>query len=658
MVQPDLRLAPSFVQSLLASFGTLDVLLIQNKILGMIANGEPLDQTARQLCLNLEKLLPGVACSILTVDRAGLIHPLAAPGLPATYSLALDGLMIGPEVGSCGTAAYRRAPVVIEDIERDPRFARFYPMLERPDLRACWSFPVIDAMGQVVAVLAIYAPEHRSPTQPERDLAQGCVELCGTALRRQERIIDRERRATIDALTGLPNRQAFNAALANIACEEPGSWALFVLDLDNLKVVNDTFGHLAGDDLIRAAARRLSQAMAPDVAFRLGGDEFAVIVQSESALADLDSAAASIFRLLDSPAVCDGHSVVPRATIGGAVLSHDQATAVAVNEAADFALYHAKETGRGGFVRYWPGIGTRITLRRDAIRDVAEALAEERIEAFYQPIVRLDTGKIIGLEALCRMRAADGSMIDARHFQDATSDAHVAAEMTRQMVDAVARDMVYWSDLGLSLQHVGVNVSTADFYTGSLAVKLKEAFERTGAPLDRLVLEVTEDVYLGRRDQVVAREIAALRAAGVKVALDDFGTGYASLTHLLHVPVDIIKIDQAFVARLRPGDPSQIIVDGLIDIVRRLGMEVIAEGIETSAQARQLWTMGCKFGQGFAYSRAIDREAIVTLLRNHAEEHDVTGLHPSRHCDVMSGPPRTGLPIRPVEETPQRAVSF
>lgn len=230
------------------------MLLIQNKILGMIADGEPLEQTARQICVNLEETLPGVASSILTVDRAGLMHPLAGPSLPASYSAAIEGLMIGPEVGSCGTAAYRREPVVIDDIVHDPRFARFIHLLDGLDLQACWSFPVIDATGRVMAVLAVYAPQARGPSQEERELALACVDLCGTALRRQERIIDRERRATIDALTGLPNRLAFNAALANIACDEPGSWALFVLDLDNLKVVNDTFGHLAGDDLIRAAA--------------------------------------------------------------------------------------------------------------------------------------------------------------------------------------------------------------------------------------------------------------------------------------------------------------------------------------------------------------------------------------------------------------------
>jgi diguanylate cyclase (GGDEF)-like protein len=406
--------------------------------------------------------------------------------------------------------------------------------------------------------------------------------------------------------------------MGTIRCDEPGSWGLFVLDLDNLKIVNDTFGHLAGDALIRAAASRISRVMAPDVTFRLGGDEFAIIIQASNVLADLDAAAEKIFGELEAPAVCEGHSVVPRATIGGAVLSPSEPNATAVNEAADFALYHAKETGRGGFVRYWPGIGTRITHRRDAIRDVADALADGRIEAHYQPIVRLDTGEIVWLEALCRMRTPGGEMVPASAFQEATTDAHVAAELTQRMVAAVADDIIYWQNQGLAGQQVSLNVSTADFYTGSLARKVRDAFGRAGVPLANLLIEVSEDVYIGRRDRVVAREIEALRAAGVRVALDDFGTGYASLTHLVNVPVDIIKIDQAFIARLWPDDPSVVIVEGLIEIARRLGISVVAEGIETEVQAGELWAMGCKLGQGYAFARAADRDATAALLRRHA----------------------------------------
>lgn len=592
---------------------------VENQVLRLIANGASLEETARTLCIEVEALLPGVVCTVMAVDRAGMLHPLAAPSLPEEYSAALDGVMIGPEVGSCGTAAYRRTPIGATDIATDPRWVKYKDHVLAAGLKACWSFPIMSESGASVGVLALYFREYRGPADTETAVIEACLDLCGIALRRHERVADQERRANVDALTGLPNRAAFNAALARVPCDEPGSWALFTIDLDNLKIVNDTFGHLAGDALICAAASRVARVMAPDVTFRLGGDEFAVLIQAPGVLSDLDGAAARIFDVLEAAAPCEGNMVVPRATIGGAVLSQTERTAAAVSEAADFALYHAKETGRGGFVRYWPGIGTRMTHRRNAIRDVTAALRDDRIDAHYHPVVRLDTGEIVGLEALCRMRTPQGEMIAAHEFHEATTDAHVATDLTRCMLSIVARDLRHWLDSGIPVQHVGINVSTADFYTGSIAAKLEEAFSRSNVPLSHVVLEVSEDVYLGRRDRVVAREIAALREAGVLVALDDFGTGHASLTHLLNVPVDIIKIDQSFVARLWPDDPSMVVVEGLIEIARRLNIRVVAEGIETEVQASQLWSMGCRLGQGFAFVRPSGREATENLLRRHAQ---------------------------------------
>lgn len=582
-----------------------------------------MQDTAQQLCHEVEAFLPGVICTVMRVDPAGLLDPLAAPSLPAEFSAAIRGVMMGPDVGSCGTAAYMRQPVFVTDIGSDPRWAKFRDLALAADLRACWSAPIMGIEGEPVGALALYFREPRIPLEHERAIIAQCVELCEIALRRHERVADRERRASIDALTELPNRAAFNMALASMACDEPGSWALFIVDLDNLKTINDTFGHPAGDGLIRAAGERIAAAMSPDITFRLGGDEFAVLVQYPEVLADLEARAGKVFAALETPADCDGHAVVPAATIGGAVLAATNAAAD-VYQNADFALYHAKETGRGGFIRYWPGIGSRITHRRDAIRDVAAALEDGRIDAYYQPVVRLDTREIVGVEALCRLRTTAGEIIAAGEFQEATSDVNVAAELTSRMLSIVADDVQTWLDAGIPFQHVGVNVSTADFYAGDLMHKLEQSFGRVGVSLDHLILEVNEDVSMGRRDKVITREIARLRRSGVRVALDDFGTGHASLTHLVSMPVDAIKIDRSFIAQLWPDDPAMVIVQALIDIARQLDIRVVAEGIETEVQASQLWTMGCVLGQGFEFSSAVDRVTMAVLLRRHAQGVDGT----------------------------------
>jgi EAL domain-containing protein (putative c-di-GMP-specific phosphodiesterase class I) len=299
-------------------------------------------------------------------------------------------------------------------------------------------------------------------------------------------------------------------------------------------------------------------------------------------------------------------------------LSAGDPVAERVRQNADFALYHAKETRRGGFVRYWAGLGTNITRRLGHIREVDSALREERIEAYYQPVVRLDTRDIVGLEALCRMRLGD-EIISAGDFEEAMKDVHVAKALTARMMKLVAADVRTWLDMGIPFQHVGVNVSSADMHGGTLDTMLAAAFEREGVPLKHVIIEVTETVYMGDGDRLVRKAVESLRSKGLRVALDDFGTGYASLTHLLTVPVDIIKIDKSFVNRLALGNASMAIVEGLLQIARKLDIRVIAEGIETEDQADLLKGAGCVLGQGYLFSRAVDRNATTKMLIERAQ---------------------------------------
>lgn len=592
---------------------------LQNIILEMIARGDSLERTAVRLCEEVEKVLPGVICSVLTVDTAGLIHPLAAPSLPDDYSAALDNLPIGPDTGSCGTAAYLGMPVTVTDIATDERWVRYRHLVMPLGLRACWSSPLVNASNVSIGTFAFYYRDHRGPTAREQEIVKTCLHLCIIAIERHQRVIEHERRAYIDALSGLPNRAAFDAALGKLRSDAAEGWALFVIDLDNLKTVNDTFGHHAGDCLLRVASGRIAAAAAPDRTFRIGGDEFAIILEAPAALRDLDAVAERIFAALTLPTDCGGNIVVPRATIGGAD-SAGERSSERIRQNADFALYHAKESGRGGFVRYWHGIGTSMTRRLTAIRDVDAALREGRIEAYYQPVVRLDTREIVGLEALCRMRVGK-QIVPAAAFQEATTDAHVATELTARMMSLVAADVRGWLDLGIPFQHVGINVSSADMH-GRVDQMLDDAFSAQGVPLKHVILEVTESVYMGHGDRIVQKAVERLRASGLRVALDDFGTGFASLTHLLTVPVDIIKIDKSFVGRLAPHDASMAIIEAVIGIAAKLDMRLIAEGVETEEQAKCLQSLGCKLGQGYLFSRAVDREAATRLLMSHAQQID------------------------------------
>lgn len=590
------------------------MLRIQNIILEMVARHEDLTVTAHRLCLELEKAAPGIVCSFLLVDTGGVLHPLAAPGLPLAYSEGLNGIVAGPNVGSCGSAAFFGRSVAVKDIETDPRWVDFRSLPLSLGLKACWSNPVKDSSGRTIAVFAIYFREKRVPTAFEKRIVRASLTLCAIAIQHHNWQVDQERRAVTDGLTNLLNRAGFHNALADLERGAIASWALVIVDLDNLKTINDTFGHPAGDALIVATAKRLVAILPTSDVFRVGGDEFAIIVRDRPTIAKLAERIEEVLRGLREPLPLVDHVIVPHATAGGAVCNVATRTTGDVLRCADFALYHAKETRRGGFVEYLPGIGTRITKRLRSIRNVDAALREGRVDAFYQPIVRLDTREIIGLEALARIRHG-GRIQAAFEFQEATSDAQIAAELTDQMAALVAADIQRWISLEIPFGSVSINAASADFRGGRLCERLTSTFAAHGVPLNHLVLEVTEEVYLGQDDPLIGDCLRRLRAKGIRIALDDFGTGFASLTHLMNVPVDIIKIDKSFIKRLTPETSAHVITRGLVHIAKGLRLKVVAEGIEDEAQATELANIGCACGQGYLFARPMDRTAMTELLR-------------------------------------------
>jgi diguanylate cyclase (GGDEF)-like protein len=586
---------------------------LQNNILELVAKGTDLASATDRLCREVELRLPDVRCSVLRVDLAGRLHPVAGPSLPEAYLEAIDGLMIGPKVGTCGAAAFLGEPYASTDIETDPNWAKFLDLARPLEMRACWSSPIKNGRGDVTGAVALYYRVPRGPTPLERRMIRVCLHLCAIAIEQDIWRAKHVRRAQLDGLTGLPNRSAFTASLSELDSSEPGGWGLVLVDLDNLKIVNDTFGHVAGDGLIIHAARRLSEAAAPDRAYRLGGDEFAVLLQSPAALADPAETARRLLDALAQPVDDGERNVIPRATAGGALIGEGE-TAEQVRLNADLALYHAKETARGSFVRYVPGIATRMARRLDAIHAVERALAEDRLLPHYQPLFDLKTGEILGFEALCRMVTED-RIVSAAEFFEATTDGKVAGAITARMLDRVAADLRHWCDLGIAPAHVGMNFSSSDFHGTRLRELIPETLGRYGVPLHHLTLEITETVYLGQGDSVVADTLRWFRAQGLLVALDDFGTGYASLTHLLTMPVDFIKIDKSFTDQLLQNSASRAIVEGVLHIAHELDMQVIAEGVETELQAERLRSIGCAYGQGHLFSPAVGMERATELLR-------------------------------------------
>lgn len=594
------------------------LLRLQSEVLEAVARGDSLAEAGHILCRRVEQSAPGVICSIVLVDEQRRLVPLAAPSLPAAYSAALNGVIIGPKVGSCGTAAWRNEPVEVSDIAADPLWADFRHLALPLGLRACWSSPIRSRDGQVLGTFAFYYGTRRSPSDFERKIVETCLHLCALAIEHELVRARSNRLAYFDALTGLPNRGYFTDVLARLVTAG-AAFGLIMLDIDHLKQVNDSIGHAAGDALIRAVATRLAGCGAPIIASRLGGDEMAVIATDcpdHDALAQI---ARTILTAIGGMVAIADQSIDAHVTMGGAVFGVDGVDADTLCQNADFALYQAKLSHRGGYVPFRQDLRTAMVERIAIVRRLDKAMTEGRILPFYQPIVRIDTGEIVGLEALARMTMPDGRIVAASEFHCGLDDPRIAYELTSSMLDRVACDIRTWLASEIPFQHVGVNVTTGDFGRGDLASRVTSAFAAQNVPLSHLILEVNESVFMGGSDAAVPLAVEALRAQGILVALDDFGTGFASLTHLLSFPVDVIKIDRSFVQRLGVDKPGEVIVRAIYDIARHLDMRVVAEGIETTEQARMLREFGGVLGQGYLYARPMSARDTTALLKSFAQ---------------------------------------
>ena len=515
---------------------------LQNETLESVAKGVPFATVADTLCRRAEALAPGAYCTIASIDSAGLVHPVAGPSLPQTYGEEIDGLPIGPRVGSCGTAAYLGTPVEVTDIATDPLWEGFTALVLPLGLKACWSSPIKSAEGRVVGTFAFYYRETRGPSDLERQLVDTCVHLCSIAIERDEDSRRLKHLAYHDQLTGLFNRYAFNERVTDNMASPQQSFGLLMLDIDNMKLVNDSMGHSVGDAMIREVANRLASAGKEITVYRLGGDEFAVICAGCSDSEKLATLARRLLDEMEQPFECDGNFIMLQITIGGVLSKMDGTSADVLLQNADLALYHAKQSARGDYIHFEPGLRTSIQCRTEQIALLDKALDEGRVFAHFQPVVCIRRAKIIGVEALARIRTDEGDIISAGAFSLGLSDSKNAFRLTSRMLDQIASNMRAWMDEGLELRHVALNLSTVDFQRGNLEERLRAAFEAYGVPLHYLQIEVTENVLM---NQEVASQVARLREQGMQVALDDFGTGFASLSHLKDFPLDYIKIDKS-----------------------------------------------------------------------------------------------------------------
>lgn len=428
------------------------------------------------------------------------------------------------------------------------------------------------------------------------------------------------RLAQHDRLTDLPNRHLFCERLAvamSEAAKGDGGYAVLFFDFDRFKLVNDGLGHNIGDALLVSIADRFRLILRDnDTAARFGGDEFVVLLNGVSSLSDAEGACRRYLETFAEPHTIEGHMIVSTASIGLVMGDDRYATPDEIIRDADAAMYKAKSAGRGGYRLFDRRMHAEAVEKLRVEHELRGAIGSSEIRVFYQPVIALSSGKLGGFEALVRWEHPERGLVTPDEFIPVAEDTGLIVPLGDYVMRRACRQIAEWRERYGDHPDIGmnVNVSRRQIASPNFLETVREAVRDAGIPPDALKLEITESTIMERGPEAKA-VMQNLREFGVKLAMDDFGTGHSSLSCLHSFPIDILKIDRSFVINMESRRAFTAIVHAIIALADHLGMEVVAEGVETDAQLSQLQAMGCNFGQGFLFSRPMSVDVAEAYLR-------------------------------------------
>jgi diguanylate cyclase (GGDEF)-like protein len=445
-----------------------------------------------------------------------------------------------------------------------------------------------------------------------------------------------------DALTDLPNRallaENLKIEIDRVKQHEDCQFAVLFLDLDRFKNVNDSLGHSIGNQLLIAIARRLEGCMREgDIVARLGGDEFAILLASIPNMREATKMAERVQEKLQTPFNLSGHEVFTTASIGIALSAIGYEHPENVLRDADTAMYRAKAQGKARYELFDEGMHSQAVYLLQLETDLRRALEREEFCVYYQPIVSLENGELAGLEALVRWQHPERGMISPAEFIGMAEEHGFILPLGQWVLERACRQLVQWQRQSLQNRSLfmSVNLSAKQMAQTGLVNQIKEVLEETNLDPAHLKLEITESAVMENAEMAVT-VLKQLKALGVQLSVDDFGTGYSSLSYLHRFPLDTLKIDQSFVSRIGEADENGEIVRTIVTLAENMGMDVVAEGIETLEQLSELRRLDCRYGQGYLFARPLEARAATAWISH--TPHVLTDLFSQRDNFVPARP--------------------
>lgn len=513
--------------------------------------------------------------------------------------------------------------LVVDDVDLDPRTALYCEYFHETATKALIVMPVWHAQ-KVTGLLVICCTRHaREWRKDEADFASnvaGLISLIFEEMERTKAEAQLRHMAHHDSLTGLPNRHFLfdqAAELFPTKAPHPKSLAAFFIDLDGFKNINDTLGHAIGDELLKAAARRLRNAVRKDdILVRLGGDEFMLLARNLSDMRIADDIAQQIVETMRGVFSLQGHELRISASIGIAFYPFDGADIDTLMKKADIAMYHAKSAGRDRYQMFAPRLSDSPISRSSLDDELRRALEEDEFEHYYQPQVDLRTGKVRCVEALLRWRHPEHGVLLPASFLPQAEESGMLRQITAWMLNDVCRQLRRWTEQGLDHLHIAVNLSSSQLMDRALLPALESAIDRSGIDGNRLEWEIKESTVM-QHNTMTSSMLERVTDMNISLSIDDFGTGYTNMSHLRRYPVHKLKINGNLVGGLPADGDDRAVADAIIAMARPLGLDVVAENVETAQQMDFLRAHGCDIAQGFYFTPPLSAEHFGAWLTRH-----------------------------------------